>query len=215
VTEEKPYIVGISGGSASGKTSFLKKLKEILPIGSTCIVSQDNYYKPIDEQTKDSNNQVNYDLPTSINREAFFQDMTMLADGKEIKREEYTFNNMSKEARIILMKPAPLLIMEGLFIFHYTEISDALDLKIYIDSEESIKLKRRLKRDKDERGYPEDTVMYQWENHVMPAYRAYLRPYKQHADIIVSNNHSYEKGLEVVSDHLISVLKRRGYTFTT
>lgn len=211
----KPYIVGISGGSASGKTSFLKGLNQVLPNHSTCIVSQDNYYLPIQEQSKDLNNQVNYDLPTSIDREAFYMDMMLLSNGELVEREEYTFNNSSKQAKFITMQPAPLLIMEGLFIFHYSEISDALDLKIYIDSEESIKLKRRLKRDKDERGYPEETVMYQWENHVMPAYLAYLKPYKQYADIIVSNNHSYEKGLEVVSDHLISVLQRKQLEATT
>jgi uridine kinase len=203
---DKPYIVGISGGSASGKTSFLKHLRQALPERSICIVSQDNYYLPQESQYRDENNQVNYDLPTSINRLAFFEDMKKLSEGKSLIIKEYTFNNTAREAELIELLPAPIIVMEGLFIFHYKEISDALDLKVYIDAKDEIKLQRRLKRDKDERGYPEDTVLYQWHNHVMPSYHQYLRPYRDDADIIITNNKNYDKGLSVLINHLLRKL---------
>jgi uridine kinase len=201
---DKPYIVGISGGSASGKTSFLKHLRQSLPERSICIVSQDNYYLPQESQLKDENNQVNYDLPTSINRVAFYEDMKQLAEGKSLVIKEYTFNNKSREAQLIELNPAPIIVMEGLFIFHYKEIREALNLKVYIDAKDEIKLQRRLKRDKDERGYAEDTVLYQWHNHVMPSYHQFLRPYRDDADIIITNNKSYDKGLSVLVNHLQS-----------
>jgi len=206
---QRPYIVGISGGSASGKTSFLKHLSEALPAGNLCIVSQDNYYRPKDQQLRDENGQINFDLPTSIDRQAFHADMQRLMRGESIRIKEYTFNNASREALEVEMHPAPILVMEGLFIFHYAEIRDELDLKVYIDARDEIKLERRLKRDRDERGYEHDVVLYQWNNHVMPSYMQFLRPYRDEADIIVTNNSSYDRGLDVLKNHLKMVLSNK------
>lgn len=203
---KKPYLVGISGGSASGKTSFLKKLRAAMPPGSNCIVSQDNYYLPKDEQFKDENGQINFDLPTSIHRHAFHADMNRLMKGETVELKEYTFNNAERTSELITLEPAPIIIMEGLFIFHYEEIRNQLDLRVYIEAREEIKLNRRLKRDKDERGYPEDVVMYQWQNHVMPSYKQYLQPYRDMSDVIITNNTSFDKGLEVIIDHLLKRL---------
>jgi uridine kinase len=202
----KPYIIGISGGSASGKTSFLKHLSEALPAEKLCIVSQDNYYRPKDQQLRDENGQINFDLPTSIDRSAFHADMQRLMRGESIRIKEYTFNNASREAQVIEMQPAPILVMEGLFIFHYTEIREALDLKVYIDARDELKLERRLRRDRDERGYEHDVVLYQWNNHVMPSYMQYLRPYRDEADVIITNNTTYDRGLAVLKNHLLQVL---------
>jgi uridine kinase len=174
-----------------------------------CIVSQDNYYRPKEEQVRDENGQINFDLPTSIDRLAFHADMQRLMRGESIRIKEYTFNNASREAREIEMHPAPLLIMEGLFIFHYAEIRDALDLKVYIDARDEVKLERRLKRDRDERGYEHEVVLYQWNNHVMPSYMQYLRPYRDEADVIVTNNLSYDRGLEVLKNHLVQILSAK------
>jgi len=206
---QRPYIVGISGGSASGKTSFLKHLLRSLPEGQVCIVSQDNYYRPKAEQQADENGQINFDLPTSINRDAFHADMQKLAAGESLWIQEYTFNNNQREPQTIEMRPAPILVMEGLFVFHYEEIRNALDLKVYIDAREEIKLERRLRRDRDERGYDHDTVLYQWNHHVMPSYHAYLRPYRDEADVIITNNSNYDRGLQVLRDHLMLKLKER------
>ena len=198
----EPYIIGIAGGSASGKTSFLKDLKDKMPKGSVCIISQDNYYKPIEEQQTDENGEVNFDLPESIDRNHFYDDLKKLRQGDTIKIKEYTFNNKDKEPGHLLVKPAPVIVMEGLFIFHYEEIKKALDLRIYIDAHESVKLERRIKRDSQERGYPEKTVRYQWDNHVMPSYKKFLRPYRDDCHIIITNNSRYTKGLEVLTNHL-------------
>lgn len=199
---DKPYIVGIAGGSASGKTSFLKALRKRMPEGSMSIVSQDNYYKPFESQERDKNGEVNFDLPTAINRENFHRDLQSLIMGTSVSVKEYTFNNAAKEASMIELAPAPIIVMEGLFIFHYDEIRSFLDLKVYIDAKEHIKLQRRIERDSRERGYPEKIVRYQWTEHVMPSYKKFLRPYRDNSDIIVTNNVRFDKGLEVLINHL-------------
>ena len=200
--KKSPYIIGISGGSASGKTSFLRELRSAFPEDALCIVSQDNYYKPKELQQKDENGEINFDLPDSINRKAFHNDLVSLINGHEVSINEYTFNNAGKQSTEIILKPAPIIIMEGLFIFYYEEIRDLLDLKVYIDARDELKLQRRLKRDLDERGYGHESVLYQWNNHVMPSYHTYLRPFRDDADVIVTNNRSFRKGLEVLCHHL-------------
>jgi len=204
---ERPYLVGIVGGSASGKTTFIQRLAAQFETDQLCVISQDNYYVPQEEQLCDENGEINYDLPTSINRNEFYRHLCQLLEGEEIYLREYTFNNPDKEASLLVVKPAPVIIMEGLFVFHYEEIRELLDLKVFIDAEEDVKLERRLKRDAEERGYPKDTVLYQWQNHVLPAFEQYLLPYKAFSDIIITNNTSFDKGLEVLVHHLKTQLQ--------
>lgn len=196
------YVVGIAGGSASGKTSFLNRLKDNLPEGSVSIISQDNYYKPKAEQERDENGEVNFDLPTSIDKDAFFQDIKQLLDGKAISFQEYTFNNESQESKTVVIESAPILVVEGLFVFHYPEIRHLLDLRVYLDVREELKLERRIKRDRDERGYPESVVRYQWEHHVLPSFKKFLKPYRDDSHLIITNNITFDKGLAVLTDHL-------------
>lgn len=198
----KSYVIGVAGGSASGKTLFLKRLKESLPAESVSIISQDNYYRPKSEQTCDENGQVNFDLPTSINKEAFRNDLQNLLNGQSLSLAEYTFNNTGQLPLTIHINPAPILVVEGLFVFHYPEIRSLLDLRVYLDVREEIKLDRRIKRDRDERGYPESVVRYQWEHHVTPSYKKFLKPYRDDSHIIITNNITFDKGLAVLADHL-------------
>ncbi|MFT4525021.1 MAG: uridine kinase [Bacteroidia bacterium] len=202
-----PYVVGIAGGSASGKTSFLKKLQKNLGVESLAIVSQDNYYLPKEEQSIDENGEVNFDLPTSIDKQKFFGDVVALVSGRSIEIDEYSFNNPDHEPTKLTIESAPLVVVEGLFVFHYPHIRELLDLRVYIDVREEIKLNRRIKRDGSERGYNEDVVRYQWENHVMPSFKKFLKPYRDDSHIIITNNITYDKGLEVLTDHLRSKAK--------
>ena len=200
--DRKHYLVGIAGGSASGKTSFLKQLKDNLPDGSVSIVSQDNYYKPQTQQQRDENGQVNYDLPTSIDKGAFQADILKLLSNESISFQEYTFNNAERAPKTVTIQPAPILVIEGLFVFHYPEIRRLLDLRLYLDVREEIKLQRRIKRDRDERGYPEAVVRYQWEHHVLPSFKKFLKPYRDDSHLIITNNITFDKGLTVLTDHL-------------
>lgn len=201
------YIVGIAGGSASGKTSFLNDLCQRLPEDSVSIISQDNYYLPKELQVCDEKGEINFDLPSSIHREDFANDLFSLMSGQAIERKQYNFNNPGQAPKIVRIEPAPIIIMEGLFVFYYEEIRKKLDLKIFIDAREEVKLQRRILRDSLERGYCEDTVRYQWQNHVMPSYNKFLRPFRDSADVIITNNTHYNIGLGVLSNHLQSLIE--------
>lgn len=198
----KPFIVGITGGSASGKTSFLKDLVSSFSTEELCLVSQDNYYRPREEQPTDENGVHNFDLPESINAQEYARDIQKLRNGETVYRLEYTYNNPEVIPKTLVFKPAPIIVVEGLFVFYFADIANLLDLKVYIDAKEHIKLKRRIHRDQIERGYDLADVLYRYEKHVSPTYERYIEPFKNEADIIIPNNSNYQKPLEMVVAYL-------------
>lgn len=185
---DKPYVMGIAGSSGSGKTFFLKSFLDHFSPDQVTLISQDDYYIPANTKTQEENRLYNFDVPTSIDREAFFKDIKDLFEGKTIYKEEYTFNNPNITPKMLEIKPAPILIVEGLFIFHYEEINDLLNYRIFLDADEDIALQRRLRRDLVERGYDHDDVMYKWINHVVPSYNTYLLPFREICDRVIVNN---------------------------
>lgn len=204
----KPFVIGIAGGSGSGKTTLINKLRANFSESELCLLSQDNYYKKREEQETDNNNQKNFDLPTSFRETDFTHDVQQLINGTPIEILEYTFNNPLATPKSIIYKPAKILIIEGLFVYHFKPIADLIDLKIFVDVATHLKLIRRIYRDQVERNYPIDDVLYRYENHVYPAFEKYVLPYKKSCDIIINNNNkeSLEKALAVMTAFLKSKL---------
>jgi len=204
---EKPYIIGITGGTGSGKTSFKDELlASFSPEEITCL-SQDDYYQPREHQLVDKNGEYNFDRPESIDYEHFASDLKQLSEGKTVEKQEYTFNNPAVVPDTIVRHPAPVILVEGIFIFHYEKIKPLLDLRIYVDAKDYLKLQRRLKRDREERGYDADDVLYKYENHIMPSYQKYIAPYKADSDLVIPNNTDFKNALEVVKAFIRSKIE--------
>lgn len=197
------YLVGVAGGSGSGKTSLVRALRESLPDGLVCLVSQDDYYHPKEQQHVDARGRINFDLPTAVDLDALAMDLSSLVAGEAICKKEYTFNQEGREPNLIELRPAPVILVEGLFVLHHQPIRELFDLKVYIDASEGAQLERRLKRDADERGYGPEDVLYQWEHHVLPAYRNYLLPYRHLCDLHVVNEIGFARAVKVLRDHLL------------
>ncbi|MBC8052314.1 MAG: uridine kinase [Sphingobacteriaceae bacterium] len=205
----KPFIVGIAGGSGSGKTFFLNCFLKHFDKSQISLVSQDDYYIPVGEMSAEENKQYNFDLPSTIDKALFLEHINTLIAGETVYKKEYTFNNASATPKLLELKPAPILIVEGLFILHFEEIARILDLKIFLDTEEEIALQRRLKRDLIERGYSEEDILYKWHNHVVPAYREYLLPFKNNCHNVVSNNTQIAEDIIRVSKDISEDLKQK------
>ena len=193
-----PYTIGISGGSGSGKTFFLKNLASQFTDREICMISQDNYYLPRGKQKEDSKGFKNFDLPEAIDNKQFHKDILQLKRGVVLEKEEYTFNNPNVTPKILVFKPAPVLIIEGLFVQYFPEIEKELDLKIFIEAKDYVKLSRRIRRDSEERGYDLDDVLYRYQHHVMPVYESLIQPLKHNADIVVPNNNNFQRALDVL-----------------
>ncbi len=194
----KPYVIGITGGSGSGKTTFIHQLRKQFSESDLCILSMDEYYRPRDEQDVDKKGVVNYDKPKAIDKDLLLRDVNLLMNGKKVSIPKYTYNNKDAEPEMLEFLPAKVIIVEGLFVFYYKQLRKLLDLKVYFHAKENLKVIRRIKRDQVERNYPIDDVLYRYENHVLPAFEKYIQPYIDKADIVVHNNKNFKKGYEVI-----------------
>ena len=203
---KKPFTIGITGGSGSGKTFFLQGLASHFSTEELCLISQDNYYKPRDQQPIDENGIKNFDLPGSIDRETFRADLLKLKAGQDVVKKEYTFNNAANEPKMLVFKATPILVVEGLFVQYFDEISQELDLRIFVEAKDHVKLGRRIKRDQIERGYDLDDVLYRYQYHVMPVYESLIEPLKYNCDLVIPNNRHFEKAMEVLVGFLKTVV---------
>lgn len=206
---EKPFIIGITGGSGSGKTFFLKSFLDHFRAEEVSLISQDDYYFQVDGLNAEENKLYNFDLPGAINAPLFLEDLRKLISGNVIYKKEYTFNKPGAIQKMLEIKPAPVIIVEGLFILHFKEIARLLDLRIFIDSDNEIALQRRIKRDEVERGYPEDDVRYKWNNHVVPAYADFLLPHKESCHKLIKNNTNIASDLLNSAEELSQEIKAR------
>lgn len=204
---KRHYLIGISGGSGSGKTSFIKALKERFNPQDVLIISLDEYYLPREVQKTDERGIKNFDLPESLDSQALVDDLHTLVSGHAVSRPEYLFNNPLAEAKEIIFHPAPIIIIEGLFVLHYRELSKMLDLKVFIHAKEDLKIIRRIKRDGHERNYSIDDVLYRYEHHVTPAYEKFIKPYFDECDLVITNNIHFKNGLEILTAYLEKLSK--------
>jgi len=196
------YLIGIAGGSASGKTTFIRELNKLFGVSEVCVVSQDHYYKALSEQVMDENGEINFDEPAGIDFNRLRKDLRTLKKGKKVEIVEYTFNNPKKFPKTLLFNPAPVVIVEGLFIYTDELLGKMFDLKLYIEADIELMLKRRMTRDIVERGMNEDQVKYQWNNHVLPSYERFLLPYREKVDMVILNNTHFRESFEVVTSHI-------------
>ncbi|MCZ2356819.1 MAG: uridine kinase [Bacteroidia bacterium] len=198
----KPYLVGISGGSASGKTFLLKSLRSAFSSEELTLVSQDNYYKDRNQQTVHEDGTINFDHPNALNLDLFHDHLKLLIEGQSVKIREYHFNNPQKAPSTVEYHPAPIIIVEGLFVMYLPQTRNLVDLKIFVEAEEPIKIFRRAQRDLHERGYSIENTLSQYVKHVYPMYRQYIEPVKHFCDFIIPNNESCATASHVIINHL-------------
>jgi uridine kinase len=195
----KPLIIGVTGGSGSGKSLFVQEIVKNFSAEQVCLVTQDNYYRKREEQPTDENGIKNFDLPESIDDEHFFRDIIALREGREVRLTEYTYNNPDVEPKELVFSPAPVLIVEGILVCYWEKLRSLIDLIVFIEAKDLIKVKRRIIRDAKERGYDLNDVLYRYEHHVAPFYERFVKPIKYDADLIIPNNTDFKMGLEVLT----------------
>ena len=194
-------ILALIGGSGSGKSTVLHALRNHFE-SRISVLSLDDYYRPKTELPVDENGETNFDLPEVINHVHLIRDIDTLKRGESISLNTYTYNREVMESKLITIGPSDWLVVEGLFVMAYPEMSRRVDLLGFIDAPENIRLQRRINRDGAERGYSEDEVRYQWKQHVRPADLNFIEPWKERADIIIDNQKHWELGTNELIDSM-------------
>lgn len=195
-------IIGICGGSGSGKTTLLNRLYTKYKHLQPSVFSMDNYYRPIEHQLIDENGEINFDLPSALDQTKLVHDLQKLVNGEEIVVKEYHFNSPPDKHVLITIRPSDIIIVEGLFLFHYPEVREVLDFSVFIDVDPKIQLDRRLYRDQETRGYSREAILYQWENHVIPCFDNYLLPYQNDADFLFRNDANADVDFEALTQEI-------------
>lgn len=200
-------MIGIAGGTGSGKTTLTKRVAEHFG-DDVVVVYHDDYYKAHDELTYEQRCQLNYDSPDAFDNELFIQHLKMLKDGEDVLCPvyDYTVHNRSGETKVI--HPKKVIVVEGILIFHDPRVCELMDIKIFVDTDADVRILRRIKRDIRDRGRTLESVTQQWLTTVKPMHELYVQPSRKRADIIVPEGGKNAVALMMIFERIAAHLQR-------
>lgn len=191
-------IIGIAGGTGSGKTTVVQQIIEELPPNEVCVISQDSYYKDTSEMTYDERVRINFDHPKAIDFKLLVHHLKELRNGNTINQPVYSFVDHNRTSETIVIKPKKVIIVEGILILTQPEIRKMFDLKIFVHADSDERLIRRLKRDMAERGRDLNEVLIRYQTNLKPMHDEFIEPSKEFADIIIPNNRYNTVAVEMI-----------------
>jgi uridine kinase len=191
-------IIGIAGGTGSGKTTVVQQIVEELPPNEVCVISQDSYYKDTSEMTYDERVRINFDHPKAIDFNLLVDHLKELRSGSTIDQPVYSFVDHNRTSETIITKPKKVIIVEGILILTHPEIREMFDLKIFVHADSDERLIRRLKRDMTERGRDLNEVLIRYQTNLKPMHDEFIEPTKEFADIIIPNNRYNTVAVEMI-----------------
>ncbi len=200
----KVRIIGITGGSGSGKTTVVRKVSEITD--RFVYISQDNYYKSASYVNNSNITAFNFDRPDAFDTDLLCSQLRELKKGNSIEMPQYDYVSHSRMTETVHIDPAPVIIIDGLMVLYDPRLRDLMDLKIFVDTPADIRFIRRLQRDINERGRTVESVIKQYMEVVRPGHYEFIEPSKEYADIIIPEGGYNENALKVLSSYIREVI---------
>ncbi|MFP4490104.1 MAG: uridine kinase [Spirochaetaceae bacterium] len=194
---ERAKLIGITGGSGSGKTTIVRKISEIVP--EFVFIPQDNYYKSAEYINNTNITAFNFDHPEAFDNELLYDHLSMLKNGTPVEMPQYDFVKHRRKEQTIRVEPKSLIIFEGILVFFDPKIRSLLDLKLFVDTPDDIRFIRRMQRDITERGRTVESVVQQYLEVVRPGHYEFIEPTKIYADLIVPEGGFNETALQVLT----------------
>ena len=202
---EEVVIIGVAGGSASGKTTVANRLKEEFA-ESVALLNHDCYYKAHDEMPFEERCKLNYDHPTAFDTERLIQDILQLKSGNVIERPVYDYSIHNRAKETVRVEPARVIIVEGFLIYENVELRDLMDIKIFVDTDADERIIRRILRDVKERGRSLDSVIDQYTETVKPMHEQFVEPTKKYADVIIPRGGMNEVAVKMLIERIKAFL---------
>ena len=203
------FIIGIAGGTGSGKTTVVKKIMNRLPKGEVGIISQDNYYKDSSHVSAEQRQNINFDEPAAFDWELLLEHLKMLKEDKRIEMPTYSYLTCSRQKETIPMGPHDVVIIEGILVFSDPRLRNMMDIKVFVDAEADDRLIRVISRDCIERGRTPNMVIERYERVLKPMHNLHIEPAKKFADIIVPQGGHNEVAINLLTDYIKSRLNSK------
>jgi len=191
-------VVGIAGGTASGKTTVARKIHEALSPSHIAFIDQDSYYRDLKDLSLEERREMNFDHPDAFDTDLLVAHVKQLKAGQAIEKPVYNFVTSTREARTVTVNPAEIILIEGIMVLHLEAVREQLALKIFVETEDDVRIIRRLTRDIKERGRDFDHVVHQYFKHVRPMHMGFVDPSKRHADIIVPHGGNNDTAIDML-----------------
>ena len=206
MTKSKPIIIGVTGGSGSGKTSVSRAIFNNFPDHSIMMLEQDSYYKDQSHLSFEERLNTNYDHPFAFDNDLLIQHVGDLLNYKAIEKPVYDYVAHTRSQATIIQEPKEVIILEGILILEDERLRDLMDIKVYVDTDDDI---RRIKRDMEERGRTLDSVIEQYLTVVKPMYHQFIEPTKRYADIIVPEGGENHVAIDLITTKVASFLNHK------
>ena len=200
-------VIGIAGGTGSGKTTITRKLLQHFA-GNVSVINHDNYYKAHHDMSYEQRCKLNYDHPNAFDTELLVRDLKELKKGRSISCPVYDYTIHDRSEETITIKPAKVIIVEGILIYQSRELCRQMDIKIFVDTDADVRILRRIVRDVRDRGRSLDSVVSQYLNTVKPMHEQFVEPSKRNADIIIPEGGHNQVALEMVIERVRAHLDR-------
>ena len=204
----RPFVLGIAGGSGSGKTTITASVAERIG-GDLDVLQHDAYYRHREDLSYEERTKVNYDHPDSLETSLLVAHLDGLLSGSTVEVPEYDFSVHLRRRETRSVAPAPIIVVEGILVLSEPDLRERMDLMVFVDTDADVRLSRRLQRDVTERGRTVESVLNQWERTVRPMYMAFVDPSKRHADLIIQEGYSEESVAALESVLLQRILTQR------
>jgi len=207
---KKPIIIGVTGGSGSGKTSVSQAIYKQMAGKSIMMLQQDTYYNDQTDMSMDERKQVNYDHPLAFDTDLLISDLTKLRNFENIDMPVYNYAEFNRSEETIKTEAKDVIILEGIMILDDARLRDLMDIKVFVDTDDDIRIIRRIKRDMEERGRSLDSIISQYLKTVKPMYHQFVEPTKRYADIIVPEGGENKVAIDLLSTKVKDILTKHG-----
>jgi uridine kinase len=195
----KPFLIGIAGGTGSGKTTVARRIYQSLHLDSAVFLDYDAYYKELGHLSLEERQKINFDHPDSLDNELFIGHLQRLIAGLPIEKPTYDFTRHTRAPESVRVQPRDVILVDGILLFADQQLRDMFDLKIFVDTEADVRFIRRLRRDIGERGRSLESVIEQYLNTVRPMHFEFVEPTKRYADVILPRGGLNKAGIEVIA----------------
>ncbi len=198
----KPFVIGVAGGSGSGKTTVVNHIVNTVGGDNMVLLQHDSYYRDLKHIPFEERIKQNYDHPAALETELLIRHINALQNGYSIKSPIYDFKNHVRAEEYNTYTPMPIILVDGILIFYEKELRDLMDIKVFVDTDDDLRLLRRLKRDIHERNRDVVSVLNQYEKFVRPMHLEFVEPSKRYADIIIPHGGENKAALDIVTSFI-------------